>query len=370
MISGLFFGKALFVLVMFAVSYSAHSVKGYSRPPARPHSRPALDLNSPLRYNLHESPMPTKPDRCPRLGAFMVRKGSSDEGEGNIACRAACPEDLPEMSDVFLKAAADLYSRNNISAPVPPRQSVINAYEHILSTGVFHAAESGGRIVAISGAVIRGRIWYLSAFWALPEMQRRKIGMPVLRLTWGAGVKAGAEVFCTWSSVDHTAMAAYMKLGMVPGYQVLLFEGAPRPLSQPSGYESEPLDKSFAMELDHIVRGTRREVDHDLWSGSPVFQGRQVRRNGECAGYYYISRGTIGPAAWNAPEAAGPLLALAFLEASETSPTVRLAIPGINHSALRFAFEAGLRLTGFAHFLTTGALGRMEQYIPSGPSLY
>ncbi|MBZ0220493.1 MAG: GNAT family N-acetyltransferase [Candidatus Methylomirabilis sp.] len=300
----------------------------------------------------------------------MVRKGSLDEGEGKVTYRAARPEDVPEMADLFLTAVADMYSRNGIAAPVPPRPAVINAYEHILSTGVFNAAESGGRITAISGAVIRDRIWYLSSFWALPELQKRKIGMPLLRLTWEAGVKAGAEVFCTWSSVDHTAMASYMKLGMLPGYQVLLFEGVPRLFSPPRGYENEPLEKSIAMELDHIVRGTRREVDHDLWSGSPVFQGRQVRRKGECAGYYYISRGTIGPAAWNEPEAAGPILALAFLEAAEKSPTVRLAIPGINHAALRFAFDAGLRLTGFAHFLTTGAFGRMDQYLPSGPSLY
>ncbi|WKZ32665.1 MAG: GNAT family N-acetyltransferase [Thermodesulfobacteriota bacterium] len=300
----------------------------------------------------------------------MVLKGPFDDKEVKVEYRSARPEDVPEMSDLFLRAVADLYSRNNIAAATPPRTAVLKAYDHILSIGVFHAAVARGRIVAVSGAVIRGRVWYLSSFWALPELQRRKIGMPLLRLTWEEGVKAGAEVFCTWSSVDHTAMASYMKLGMLPGYQVLLFEGKPGPLSRPSGYEAGPLEKSLAMELDQYVRGARREADHELWSGSPDFRGRQVRRNGSFVGYYYIGNGSIGPAAWNEPQAARPLLELAFIEASETSPAVRLAVPGINHSALRFAFEAGLRLTGFAHFLTTGAFGQMEQYLPSGPSLY
>jgi hypothetical protein len=40
-----------------------------------------------------------------------------------------------------------------------------------------------------------------------------------------------------------------------------------------------------------------------------------------------------------------------------------------NRLALSFAFESGLRLTGFAHFLTTSTFGRMGRYLPLAPLL-
>jgi hypothetical protein len=63
-------------------------------------------------------------------------------------------------------------------------------------------------------------------------------------------------------------------------------------------------------------------------------------------------------------------LTLACRDAAAMAPSIRLAIPGINHAALRFAFESGLRLTSFAHLLATAPFGRLEQYLPSGPSLF
>ncbi len=244
-------------------------------------------------------------------------------------------------------------------------------YEHVRSTGIFHVAELEGRIVAIAGAIVRDRLWYLSAFWTWPHLQRRGIGMPLLRRVWDAGHEAGATIFFTWSSVDSAAMASYMKLGMVPGYPILLFEGAPRKLPRvASAYEIEALEKSHAMDLDQELRGTRRPADHELWLDRLGLQGRQVLRGGEVVGYYYLGKGNIGPVAWNKPGDGESVLALACQEATSMTPQIRLAVPGINHSALRFALDSGLRLTSFAHFLTTAPFGRMEGYLPSGPSLF
>lgn len=301
----------------------------------------------------------------------MSRDNSEDIRTSDVLYRHAAAGDLPEMADLFLRSVADMYARNNIEAPIPPRPAVIQAYGHILSTGDFHLAESQGRIIAIAGSVTRDSIWYLSAFWASPELQRQKIGLPLLKQVWSAGERAGATIFCTWSSIDLTAMACYMKQGMKPAYEILLFGGVPKSIpAAPSGYEAAPLEKTDAMELDHVVRATRREVDHGLWAGSPGVQGRRVLLRGKCVGYYYINRGSIGPAAWSEQGAAAAVMSLACKEAADASTEVRFAVPSINHSALDFALGSGLRLTGFAHFLTTSPFGRMEQYLPSGPSLY
>lgn len=288
-----------------------------------------------------------------------------------VLYRPARTGDVPEMADLFLKSVADMYTRNNVEAALPPRPAVIHAYGHILSTGDFHLAESQGRIIAIAGSVTRDSIWYLSAFWTMPGLQRRNIGMPLLKQVWSAGERAGAAIFCTWSSIDLTAMACYMKQGMRPACEILLFGGAPKSIpAAPPGYESAPLEKADAMELDNMVRGTRREIDHELWAGSPGVQGRRVLRRGKCVGYYYNNRGSIGPAVWSEQDAARAVLSIACKEAADTSAEIRFAVPGINYAALDFALESGLRLTSFAHFLTTRPFGCMERYLPSGPSLY
>jgi GNAT superfamily N-acetyltransferase len=287
-----------------------------------------------------------------------------------IQYRPARPEDVPEMADLFLEAVSNMYTRNNITAAIPPRPAVLLGYEHVRATGIFHVAELEGRIAAIAGAIVRDNFWYLSAFWARPDLQRQGIGMPLLKGVWNAGQEAGATIFFTWSSVDSAAMAAYMKLGMVPGYPVLLFEGTPRKLpAVASTYEVTVLEKSQAMALDQEIRGTGRRVDHDFFD-SWGLQGRQVIRAGEVLGYYYLGKGGIGPVAWKKPQHGEPVLSLACREAAAATAQIRLSIPGINHAALRFAFDSGLRLTSFAHFLTSAPFGQMGQYLPSGPGLY
>jgi len=283
----------------------------------------------------------------------------------------ANPEEIPEIADLFLLALNDMYTRNAVSAAVPPRPAVLQAYEHVRSTGIFHVAKSEGRIVAIAGAVVRDHLWYLSAFWAHPELQRKGIGMPLLRNVWDAGAKMGATTFFTWSSIDLTAMAAYMKLGMLPGYQNFFFDGVPQNLPRvPSRYEVVSLEKPVAMGIDQRIRGTSRQPDHDLWLNNPHMQKKQVLHDGNPIGYYYLDRGTVGPAGWTEPHHAEAVLTLACQDACALSAGIRMAVPGINHTALRFALDTRLRLTSVAHFLSTGVFGSMEQCIPSGQSLH
>lgn len=288
-----------------------------------------------------------------------------------IQYRPARPEDVPEMADLFLEAVSNMYARHNITAAVPPRPVVLLSYKHVRATGIFHVAELEGRIVAIAGAIVRDHLWYLSAFWARPDLQHQGIGMPLLKGVWNAGQEAGATVFFTWSSIDSAAMASYMKLSMFPGYPIMMFEGTPQTLPLvTSAYEVTTLDKAQAIALDQEIRATGRGADHDFWQGGGGVQGRLVIRAGEVVGYYYLGKGGIGPVAWRKPQHGEPVLTLACHEAATATAQIRLFIPGINHAALRYAFNAGLRLTSFAHFLTTAPFGQMTQYLPSGPGLY
>jgi GNAT superfamily N-acetyltransferase len=305
-------------------------------------------------------------------GKSVEKNSSGLTPPADVRYRPADSADIAEMADVYLAAVSDMFARNNVTATVPPRAAVLAGYGHILATGGFEVAERRGRIAALAGAVVRGPVWFLSGFWVLPALQRRGIGMPLLRRVWSAGRAAGAKIFFTWSSVDRTAMAAYMKLGMLPGFPNLIFEGTPRHLSRmPAAGRVEPLAGRTIAAMDESIRGVKRPQDHAFWSGPGNLAGKQVRCGKTVAGYFYTGpTGTVGPAAWREDADAAAVLTGACRRAAATAATVRLAIPGVNHRAIAFALAAGLRLTSFTHFLTTAPLGRMDRYIPSGPLLY
>lgn len=278
---------------------------------------------------------------------------------------------MPEAVTLFLVTVADLRERLNLTMPLPPRGYIEVAYEHIRRTGIFQVAELDGRLVAICHAVVRDALWFLSGFWTLPGFQGQKIGRPLLERVMDEGSRAGAATFFTWSSTDLQAMATYMKTGMLPGYQALTFFGAPGVLPDGrAGYETGPLDRAAALSIDERVRGTRREMDHEFWQSVMKADARQVVRAGRVVGYYYAGNGTVGPAAWLDAEDADAVLESAARSASAQAEQIRLMIPGPNHAAIKFALRSGLKLSAYAHLLTTAPFGQMDKYLPSGPSLF
>ena len=289
----------------------------------------------------------------------------------DVTYRAARVEDLAACLDLFQESVSDMRLRHNLpSRPQLDGAQRLEMYRHFLSTGIFHVAEADGRLVAFASAIVRQHLWFLSGFWALPGMQQRHIGMHLLRGVWDAGRHAGATTFFVWSSIDLPAMAAYMKVGMLPGSQILFLEGTPLLEAEASlGYVTELLRADLAGTLDETVLGIRRDMDHDLLIRSG-WHARQVMHAGQAVGYYYVHDGTIGPAAWTDAAHASALLTLACREAPAADSRLTLMIPGMNHAALRFGFDSGLRLTGFAHLLMSAPFGHLERYLPSGPGLF
>jgi GNAT superfamily N-acetyltransferase len=291
----------------------------------------------------------------------------------SVEYRPAVESEIPETVDLFLTAVADMYQRHGVGSPLPDRQATEVGYRHILRSGIFHVAEVDGHVGAICNAVVRDDLWFLSGFWSLPHLQRQRIGGALLEGVMAEGRDAGARTFFTWSSIDLTAMAVYMKKGMLPGYQILTFMGTPSDdlTEQRTEYEVESLSLDAAMRMDEQVRATGREQDHRFWLNESGHEGRQVLRDGRMIGYYYFNREAIGPAAWLVPQAAGALMRTACREAAtQAGSQVRMMIPGANHAAIRFALRAGLRLAAFSHLLTTSGFGRMDQYLSSGPLLF
>jgi hypothetical protein len=289
----------------------------------------------------------------------------------DLELRSARPEDMPACVDLFHESLRDLLHRHNLPAEdLPPADRTLAYYQHTLDTGIFEVAEVGGNLAALACATVRDHLWFLAGFWARPAMQHLHIGSAVLRRAWDAGANRGATHFFVWSSMDLPALAAYMRLGMLPGTQLLTFEGRPVVDTESAlGYSTEPLPRGFAAAMDKITLGTGRQVDHEFRSRRG-WRGRQVLRGGKGVGYYYLDGGSIGPAACSEPAHCAPLLALACREAADSGADLVLRVPGMNHEALRFAFSSGLRLANVANLLMSASFGHLDQYLPSGPALF
>jgi len=280
-------------------------------------------------------------------------------------------EEIPEAAELFIVAVSELARRHGLQPAAYQRPAVEALYVHLFETGIFHVAQAGERIVAICCGVVREHVWFLSMFWVLPDQRVSGLGRPLLEQVTAEARARGAQTLCTWSSIDFVAVASYLRLGMMPAGPVLTFSGeCTNEPAAPPGVELRELRTDVASALDVVVRGTPRPLDHAFFrtgEGSAL----QLERDGKPIGYFYASQGVIGPAAWLEPEDAPLVLAAALREARrQQSNKVRLMIPGVNHAALTLALAAGLKLSGAAHFMTSGSFGRLEQYLPSGPGLF
>jgi acetyltransferase (GNAT) family protein len=240
----------------------------------------------------------------------------------------------------------------------------------VAETGIFRVAELDGRIVALACATMREAQWFLSGFWAAPDLRLQGIGGPLLREVFEEGRTRGAHSFYVWSSIDEAAIAAYMKLGMLPGTQLFTFTGEPRGLAAArNGLVAGEFEHREIVALERAVIGVPREVDDVYWR-EHGFAARAVRRGGELVGFYYLIDGIVGPCGWTSDEVAADVLGHAIRDAAASHDTVSLTAPGMNHAALRMALASGLRLIRTSHLLWSTPIGDMTRYIPSGPMLF
>jgi len=136
--------------------------------------------------------------------------------------------------------------------------------------------------------------WFLAGFWAAPDLRLQGIGGPLLREVFEEGRRRRATSFYVWASVDEAALAAYMKLGMLPGTQLITFTGRPRGLpGVRSGSTTDEFTYPDIAALERQVVGASREVDDAYWRerGFAARRGGTIVRRGRpCHGGLF--RGT------------------------------------------------------------------------------
>ncbi len=267
------------------------------------------------------------------------------------------------------RALTDLALRHGWTAPaLPALEEQVATFRYGWETGIFWVAEQNGEIVGICNAILRGDLWFLADFWVDPDYQNQGVGRPVLDHVRQEGVGRGATRFAVWSSIDHPALASYLKAGMLPVSQTIRFRGEPRRSAMESDACFSALSGQVATKLDYQILGIIRPEDHEHWRASGR-RGWQLVRNGRPVGYVYVAdNGTLGPAVWSDAADADLLLSFAFDHAPEGEIT--LAVPGINHCAVQACLERGLRIYTTGHLLASAPLGDLVRYVPSGTDLF
>src|SRR5437870_10393084 len=244
--------------------------------------RPSRSTSAPQRHNCCDAPV---------------------SGEPHI--RKVRPDDLEEVWRVHVASGNDLGGRTGRPAPRPAEAPVASDARAGLASdpnGYFCAVEEG-RIRGMVSALVRGRVWYLSMFFVLPGSQGRGLGRALLERALAYGEARGAEIRCTWATLDPRAQARYVMAGMAPRWPIYRLEGdaaAVARLRARVGLDAQeqelPCDPAAAETLTAEVFGHDRADDLAHWR-SDASAAVAIERGGELTAFAYRRGERIGPAA-------------------------------------------------------------------------
>ena len=287
------------------------------------------------------------------------------------------PDELEEVWRVHVASSNDLLVRRGRPATRPADAPVASDARAGLASdpdGYFCAIEEG-QIRGMVSALVRGRVWYLSMFFVLPGHQGRGLGRALLERALAYGESRGAEIRCTWATLDPRAQARYVMAGMAPRWPIYRLDGdaaAVTRLKARAGLDARerelPCDPGAAEKLTAEVFGDGRADDLAHWrsdGGAAV----AIERGGEIAAFAYRRGDRIGPAAGRDETAFLQAVAAAAARAGG-GESVTVRVPGACVSLLEALVACGFRIGELAVFLASRPFGRPELYLPSGPILY
>src|SRR5262245_4527878 len=257
--------------------------------------------------------------------------------------RKVRPDELAEVWRVHVAASNDLMVRRSGQATRPADAPVASDARVGLASdpdGYFCAVEEG-RIRGMVSALVRGRLWYLSMFFVLPGDQGRGLGRALLEQALAYGEARGAEVRCTWATLDPRAQARYVMAGMAPRWPIYRLDGSAAAVARlraRAGLRSRereaPGDPGAVEKLTAEVFGHGRAEDLAHWRGDGG-AAVGIERGGELAAFAYRRGERIGPAAGHDDTALLQAVAAAAVASAGDGGSVTRRVPRARASLLR-----------------------------------
>ncbi|HEY7540693.1 MAG TPA: GNAT family N-acetyltransferase [Methylomirabilota bacterium] len=288
------------------------------------------------------------------------------------------PDELEQVWRVHVAASNDLIVRRGRPAARPADAPVASDARVGLASdpdGYFCALEDE-QIRGMVSALVRGRVWYLSMFFVLPGSQGRGLGRALLERALAYGEARGAEIRCTWATLDPRAQARYMMAGMAPRWPIYRVDGDAAAVARlraraALGPRERELscDPGTAEKLTAEVFGHDRADDLSHWRGDGG-DAVAIARGGELAAFAHRRGARIGPAAGRDERVLLQAVAAAAVAAASGGRGVTARVPGACASLLEALVGCGFRLGEPTLFMASRLFGRPELYLPSGPILY
>jgi GNAT superfamily N-acetyltransferase len=301
----------------------------------------------------------------------------------DVRIRPARPRDVVVCARLCLASLRDMSRRQGQRPPSFPFRELLPFLRHALATDPdgFHVAVVRGKIACYAITILRGKTHFLAQFFALPGMQSRGVGRPVLARAFDAPRPPRGTVRCVVASLDLRAQALYAKFGMFPRTILYTVEGKPTKSTDggvelrqlgPAGRSTQQA-RELAARLDRPLRGARRDVDQRFFVTAVKGTGfYEARASGRTVGYVVIhGNGAIGPGGVLDPSLSAGLMSAAIAKAHENGMKhVSAWIPGLNAGALTAAFGAGLKVEFLTAWMAAKDIVRLDSYLPSGGVLF
>jgi hypothetical protein len=218
-------------------------------------------------------------------------------------------------------------------------------------------AETDGEVAGFGITAWRGSIDWLVSLFVRPEAQRRGVGRLLLERLWPSASSAHRATLV--DAASRPAMSLYLSAGLTPAFPVLAFEGRLESNEGSAGGVVSRDDGASVVErvadADTAVFGAARPGDHAHWTDQGYGFRSLWSDEGEWLGYgRWSPTGRLGPVvlAEGADWPAG-LGALAEDAARDGHERLRLLVPAVNESALRWCQVHGMRYLGMEIAMAT-----------------
>ena len=284
---------------------------------------------------------------------------------GTVGLRPARADEAPGLYDTMVAALTREVTAGAIVHAYPDPQSEAAWLRYLLATGAGWVAETDGEVAGFGITARRGSIHWLVSLFVRPEAQGRGIGRLLLEQLWPSASSANRATLV--DAASRPAMSLYLSAGLAPAFPVLAFEG--RFGSDEGSARGVVSRDDWAQVVERVadadaaVFGAARPGDHAHWTDRGYGFRSLWSGEGEWLGYgRWSPTGRLGPvvlvegADW--PKALGALTANAAHDGHEH---LRLLVPAVNESAMRWCQSVGMRYLGMEIAMATrlpGAWGR------------
>ena len=250
--------------------------------------------------------------------------------------------------------------------------------EHLFSQDkqTFWCAWAGNKIIGFTGALIRGKQWYLAFLFVHPRYQEKGVGRQLLERVWkdAAGISHSLSTF----AYNMQAVGIYSRFGMAPICALPIMELKLKKLKKPEPSELDvsakpsKQDIEWINELEDKIRGYSHPQEWRFWLKNNKFRILIFKDKGKRVGYSMIHKewGVIAPAGAISNKILIKVMSETFRFAEPKMKSLRVCCPAQNIDLYQFLMGKGFRLLEMDVFMSDKPYVDFQRYVPAQLAIF